>query len=88
MKATENMLNNFYCELCHYKCCKKSSWRQHILTAKHIKATNGLIPATNKYACEHCTKNFKHHSKACHSKSPNKWQAYNGIIQTNSTTRH
>ena len=62
MKATENMLNNFYCELCHYKCCKKSSWRQHILTAKHIKATNGLIPATNKYACEHCTKNFKHHS--------------------------
>ena len=62
MKATENMLNTFYCELCDYECCRKSSWNQHTLTAKHIKATNGLMSATKKYACENCTKNFKHHS--------------------------
>jgi len=62
MEATENMLVNFYCVLCDYGCCKKSCWNQHILTAKHSKATNGLHPTTKKYACEKCHTNFKHHS--------------------------
>jgi hypothetical protein len=62
MEATENIQANFYCEHCYYRCCKKSCWNQHIATAKHSKATNGLHPATKKYACENCHTNFKHHS--------------------------
>ena len=62
MEATENIPINFYCESCHYGCSKKSCWNQHISTAKHFKATNGLIPATKIYACEKCHTNFKHHS--------------------------
>ena len=62
MEATENIPVIFYCNLCHYGCCKKSSWNQHITTSKHQKATNGLHSATKKYACEKCHINFKHHS--------------------------
>lgn len=62
MEATQNMLVNFYCVLCDYGCSKKSCWNQHIATAKHSKATNGLHQATKKYACEKCHTNFKHHS--------------------------
>jgi hypothetical protein len=62
MEATENILIKFYCELCDYGCSKKSCWNQHIATAKHSKATNGLHKATTKYACEKCHTSFKHHS--------------------------
>jgi len=62
MKATENVSINYYCDLCDYGCSKKSCWNQHISTSKHEKATNGLHPATKKYACEKCNTNFKHHS--------------------------
>jgi len=62
MHATENMPSKFVCNFCDYICSKKSCWEQHIGTAKHQKATFGLMPATKKYACENCDKNFKHHS--------------------------
>jgi len=62
MKATENIPINFYCDYCDYVCFKKSCWNQHISSAKHTKATNGLHQATKKYACEKCNTNFKHHS--------------------------
>ena len=62
MKATENMHLPFYCENCDYVCSKKYCWNQHILTRKHINATNGLHVATKKYACEMCNATFKHHS--------------------------
>jgi hypothetical protein len=62
MPANANMPYKYYCENCDYKCSKKSCWTQHILTSKHLKATNGLMPATKKYACENCNVNFKHHS--------------------------
>jgi len=65
MSANENMLQNFYCESCDYKCCKNSSWKQHLSTTKHIKAKNGLMPANEKYACEFCGFNFKHQSSYC-----------------------
>ena len=68
MEANENMPQNFYCELCDYGCCKKSSWSQHILTSKHINAKNGLMPANKKYACENCLINFKHQSSYCRHK--------------------
>jgi len=71
MPANKNMLNmlqNFYCINCDYQCCKTSSWKQHILTAKHQKAKNGLMQANEKYACENCGLNFKHQSSFCRHK--------------------
>ena len=70
----QNMLENFYCENCHYKCCKLSLWKQHLITSKHKNATCSIINATKKYAYEcNCGKNFKHHSSLYrHKKSCNK----------------
>ncbi len=49
MEICENMLFNFYCNSCDYKCCKKSSWVQHLATTKHVNANNGLIQANPFY---------------------------------------
>jgi len=62
------MLKPFYCEKCDYICSKKSSWSQHILTAKHTKANSGLIQANKEYACEKCTIKFNHRSSYCRHK--------------------
>ena len=64
----QNMLPIFYCEICHYKCCKKSSWSQHLMTSKHEKAKNGLMQANKKYACEKCAMEFNHQSSYCRHK--------------------
>ena len=68
MLANENMLLKFTCEKCDYKCSKKSSWNQHLLTAKHINANFGLMPANKKYACNNCTLTFHHQSSYCRHK--------------------
>jgi hypothetical protein len=68
MQANENMPSKYYCELCDYQCSKKSCWSQHIDTAKHIKAKNGLMPANKKYACERCNTSFNHQSSYCRHK--------------------
>jgi hypothetical protein len=68
MKANEKLLLKFYCETCDYKCYKKYCWNQHILTAKHLKAKNGLMKANKIYACENCSINFKHQSSYCRHK--------------------
>ena len=68
------------CELCHFKCCKKSDFDRHILTQKHIIANKMLenansftsenaIPIT--FICKNCNKKFIHssslsrHKKTC-----------------------
>jgi hypothetical protein len=33
--------NEFYCEKCHFKCCKKFNWDRHIMTSKHKNALFG-----------------------------------------------
>ena len=58
MEANENMPVKFFCNFCDYGCCKKSSWTQHLLTSKHTKAKNGLMPANKIYACENCDKKY------------------------------
>ena len=69
----------YYCEKCDYTCCKKYSWRRHLLTSKHHQETNGSILETEKgkkgqieyICCENCNKEFKtrsglwKHSKIC-----------------------
>jgi hypothetical protein len=67
-KNIQNMPPKFYCEKCDYGCCKKSSWEQHLLTAKHSKANFGLMQANKEYACEKCTIKFKHQSSYCRHK--------------------
>lgn len=68
MEANENMPVKFYCEVCDYGCCKKSSWNQHLMTAKHAKAKIELMPANKKYVCENCNVVFKHQSSYCRHK--------------------
>jgi hypothetical protein len=68
MQANENMLYKFVCEKCYYQCSKKSSWNQHILTAKHKNANFGLMPANKNYACDKCNSTFHHQSSYCRHK--------------------
>jgi hypothetical protein len=68
MSANENIPYKFVCEKCDYRCSKKSSWSQHTLTSKHIKANFGLMTANEKYACENCDVKFSHKSSYCRHK--------------------
>ena len=59
----------FFCENCHYKCCKKSEYIKHTLTNKHKilqnptsnAISNAISNATQKYECN-CGKIYKHSS--------------------------
>ena len=67
-KNIQNMPQQFCCDKCDYLCSKKSSWTQHLLTSKHVKANLGLMKANKEYACEKCTTKFKHQSSYCRHK--------------------
>jgi len=67
-KNIQNMPQIFYCKKCDYGCSKKSSWEQHLLTAKHSKANFELMQANKEYVCEKCTIKFKHQSSYCRHK--------------------
>ena len=32
----------FFCEKCHFECCKQSDYNRHLVTAKHVRMTNGM----------------------------------------------
>jgi hypothetical protein len=64
----QNMPQKYFCEVCDYECCKKSSWSQHLLTSKHQKANLGLMQANKEYACEKCNIKFIHQSSYCRHK--------------------
>lgn len=68
-KYEKNMLQNYYCDACDYKCCRKFLWKQHLDTRKHKTAT----PATEKqqenmslyeekYICVVCKREYKQRS--------------------------
>jgi hypothetical protein len=68
--------NEYYCELCHFKCCKKYSWERHITTMKHELSTNSNENATQKeqkgqFICDKCNKEYNdrtglwRHKKKC-----------------------
>lgn len=40
----------FYCETCHFKCCKQSNYDKHLLTLKHQHADKMLTNADGKNA--------------------------------------
>ena len=73
-KGAKTSYNEYYCEFCKYKCCKKYNWNRHILTSKHIeeiKTHNMEIKneqnEQNEYSehknkcciCEKCNKEFQ-----------------------------
>jgi hypothetical protein len=79
-KMSKNEENIFICKYCHYKCYKKFNYNRHILSPKHIKATECNILATQNeqkeqkgqlYSCENCGKNYNdrtglwRHKKKC-----------------------
>lgn len=60
---------NLQCKTCDYITTRLSQYNRHILTAKHIMATNKLHNATQNvpkcsktYICDNCDKLFVHHS--------------------------
>jgi hypothetical protein len=81
-KTSKNEELEFNCEPCDYICSKKYNLDRHVLTAKHLKATNGNISATNlgqneqTYLCAYCSKQYSNrsglwrHNKKCF-KEPN-----------------
>ncbi len=68
-KAPKNA-ENFGCENCDYKCCKKSDWTRHLTTAKHLNANNANNGVAD-FICSICSQKFKHasslsrHKKKC-----------------------
>jgi Txe/YoeB family toxin of Txe-Axe toxin-antitoxin module len=68
-----NSAFKFYCKCCDYGTSKKSSYNDHLLSAKHAKNQNGNVLETNgnqnlpqicssTYSCEKCKKVFKNRS--------------------------
>ena len=64
----------FFCEKCAYHTNKKSSYENHLLTSKHISATNlasGALKICQSYTCDICSKSFNErtgiwrHKKKC-----------------------
>ena len=66
----------YYCKICDFKCCKKSNYDKHLLTAKHQNRTlrTQKMPKNADYKCE-CGKIYKarnslwYHKKKCESKN-------------------
>jgi hypothetical protein len=71
-KSCSKVAQSFYCEICDYTTCKKSSYEKHLTTDKHIneQLTTKILQNTTKscskvanklYVCD-CGKDYRHHS--------------------------
>ena len=61
MKNSPKLAASFFCEICNYKCCKKSDYNKHLLTSKHINRTKldnlEQNDAENRqFTCKYCDK--------------------------------
>jgi hypothetical protein len=69
-KNTSKNINNFICEKCDFKCCKKGDYKRHILTSKHLLLTE-KHQITPNHNCLYCDKKYKsrvglwNHKKKC-----------------------
>jgi hypothetical protein len=57
--------SKFYCEICDYGTSKKSSYNDHLISAKHIKSITGnqILPKIcSEYICDNCEKKYKDNS--------------------------
>ena len=80
-KSFSKDAQKFFCTVCDYTTCKKSSYAKHLLAAKHIMATQTTIKTTemqhekvltDKYKCD-CGKEYIHHSSIWKHKQKCKW---------------
>ena len=61
----------YFCESCNFKSANKNDYKRHLLTAKHLKVTNGDNLVTTSFCCENCKKEYKSrnglwvHKKKC-----------------------
>ena len=93
IKEQKNTLE-FKCDICDFKCCKKSNYEKHLLTRKHKNAYNCLHNnEKNKsklYICINCKKEYVfrqslyNHKKKCIIKSEDE----NTIISDNNLTQN
>ena len=67
-KTSKTSTNIFVCNVCDYKCSKGFNLDRHLLTSKHIQATNSNGLAIEKgqkepeYICQNCNKEQKDNS--------------------------
>jgi len=57
--------SKFYCENCDYGTCKKSSYDDHLVSAKHTKSMIGnenLPKFCSEFICPNCSKKYKDNS--------------------------
>jgi predicted RNase H-like nuclease (RuvC/YqgF family) len=57
-EKTPKNARKFYCNFCHFGCCKQSDWNRHITRPKHLKCLNGNKNGSND-------KNFDKKNAAC-----------------------
>ena len=75
MKNFTDFTENYNCEICDTLCSRKSEYKRHILTQKHIGNTTGNKKSAKiVFACKFCNKEYKSnkglwsHNKKCFSK--------------------
>jgi hypothetical protein len=74
-KKAPKTFQDFTCEKCDFISSKAGDYNRHLLTAKHLKANNANLCATNLHQCDSCKHVFKHasslsrHKKKCASSS-------------------
>jgi len=73
-KNTSKNINNFWCEVCDFKCSKRGDWNRHIMTCKHKKLTSlnsSVTHNTSHHICNYCNKEYVsrnglwYHRKTC-----------------------
>ena len=91
----------FFCEKCHFECCKQSDYNRHLVTAKHARMTNGMTKTAENeknifvsktgFNCI-CGKSYSFrqglhkHQKVCNYKSvTNECQVIQGGNENNSS---
>jgi hypothetical protein len=81
MKKSQEIPNNFHCELCDYNTSNLKDYNKHLLTAKHLNRTNlndleqKKPKKSQEFICKYCDKSYIarnslwYHQKKCHETS-------------------
>jgi hypothetical protein len=64
-KILPKICSKYFCKNCDYTTSKKSSYNDHLLSAKHIKSinVNEILPKfCSRFVCQNCNKSYKDNS--------------------------
>jgi hypothetical protein len=64
-KILPKICSKYFCKNCDYTTCKKSSYNDHLLSAKHLKSinVNEILPKfCSRFVCQNCNKSYKDNS--------------------------